>query len=151
MPVPGYNNNAQYESQAADVQYRYNTDKAANAYGRFLSQQRGSRSTGDLRQTYNRTLPSYKSQFGQRGLMGPGVNSGVQKRAMGNFLGDYTRDYSRAQSDATQEAQNYDLQSANLDAYLNNSLAALEIEKQRDIANSAQALEALRGILGGAF
>jgi len=41
------------------------------------------------------------------------------------------------------------LQSAQLDAYLNNSLAAIEQQKQDDIANAALAIQALRPYLGG--
>jgi hypothetical protein len=151
MGLAGYGggaNIAGYGAQAADVQYRYNTDKATNAYSRFLSQQRGQRTLGDMSTDFGRGLPSYKSTFGQRGLAGPGVRSGSMQRSMGNFLGDYARDYGRAQQDAVQEAQNYDLQSAQMDAYLNNSLASIEQQKQNDIANAALSIEALRSYLG---
>lgn len=139
---------AGYNSQQQDLQYRYNTDKATNAYGRFLSQQRGQRSLGDFSQNFSRGLSGYRAGFGQRGLSGPGIRSGSMQRSMGNYLGDYARDYGRIQQDATQEAQNYDLQSAQLDAYLNNGMASLEQQKQNDIANAALAIEALRPYLG---
>ena len=138
-----------YAQESADLQYRYNTDRAQNAYGRFLSQQRGSRSLGDLSRGFQRALPGYRAQFGQRGLSSGGIQSGTMKRSMGNYLGDYARDYGRIQQDATQEAQNYDLQGAQLDAYYNNSLAAIEQRKQSEIANAALAIEALRPYLGG--
>ena len=144
----GYNS-GYYAQQTADTQYRYNTDKASNAYGRFLSQSRGNRQLGDISKSFNRGLPSYKAGFGQRGLSGPGVRSGTMQRAMSNMLGDYAEDYGYAQQDITQEAQNYDLQSANLDAYLNNSLASIEQQKQDEIMNAANAIEALRPYLGG--
>jgi hypothetical protein len=76
------------------------------------------------------------------------------QRAMGNYLSDYARDYGRAQQDATQETQNYDLQAAQLDAYLNNQMATLEQGKQNEIANAALAIQALRpylGNLGGVY
>jgi hypothetical protein len=145
----GYSNSGYYNSQASDLQYRYNTDKSANAYGRFLSQQRGQRTTGDMSRDFGRALPSYKAQFGQRGLAGPDARSGVMRRSMGNYLGDYTTAYQRAQQDATQEAQQYDMANANLDAQYNNSLAALEQQKQDEIANAARAIELLRPYLGG--
>lgn len=152
----GYNGAdlAGYGQQAADVNYRYNTDKSTNAYGRFLSQQRGQRTLGDMSTDFSRGLPSYKSTFGQRGLAGPGVRSGSMQRSMGQFLGDYAQNYGRAQQDAVQEAQNYDLQSSQMDAYLNNSLAGIEQQKQNDIANAALSIEQLRnylGQLGGSF
>lgn len=151
MALDGYGvaNSGDYNRQANDLQYRYNTDRAQNAYGRFLSQQRGSRSLGDLSRGFNRQLPGFKAQFGQRGLSGPGITSGVMQRSMGNYLGDYARDYGRIQQDATQEAQNYDLQGSQMDAMYNNSLAALQQRKQSDIANAALAIEALRPYLGG--
>jgi hypothetical protein len=139
---------AGYNQAASDLQYRYNTDRATNAYGRFLSQQRGSRQLSDLSTGFNRQLPSYRAGLGARGMVGPGINSGVMRRSMANFLGDYARDYGRAQQDTMQEAQNYDLQAAQLDAYFNNSLASIEQQKQADIANAAMAIEALRPYLG---
>jgi hypothetical protein len=151
MPLAGYGapNSGAYAQQASDLQYRYNTDRAQNAYGRFLSQQRGERSLGDMSRNFNRGLPNYKAGFGQRGLAGPGIRSGVMQRSMGNYLGDYARDYGRVQQDATQEAQNYDMEAARLDADYNNGLAAIERDKQNEIANAALAIEALRPFLGG--
>lgn len=148
MPGGYVPDTAGYQAQQNDLQYRYNTDKTSNAYGRFLSQQRGERTVGDMSTNFNRSLPNYKAQFGQRGLAGPGVRSGVQTRAMGNYLGDYSRDYGRAQQDATQEAQQYDLASSQLDANYNNQLATLEQSKQAEIANAAMMIEALRPLLG---
>lgn len=150
MPLSGYGaNTAQYDQQGADLQYRYNTDRTANAYGRFLSQQRGTRALGDLKQGFQRSLPGYKANFGQRGLSGPGVRSGSMQRSMQNFLGDYAQTYGRAQLDAQQEAAQYDQSAAQLDAYYNNSLAAIEAARQQEIANAAQAIEMLRPLLGG--
>jgi hypothetical protein len=151
MALNGYGTPDQgsYTQQAADIGYRYNTDRANNAYGRFLSQQRGSRSLTDLSNNFNQGLPDYKASFAHRGLQGPGVTSGVMQRSMGNYLGDYTTQYGRLQQDAQQEAQNYDLQGAQMDALYNNSLAALEQQKQQDIANAALAIEAMRPFLGG--
>jgi hypothetical protein len=144
----GYNS-GYYAQQASDAQYRANTDLANNAYGRFLSQQRGSRSLGDMSQRFGRQLPGFKSSYTQRGMAGPGIQSGVYNRSLSNYLGDYNRDYSRLQQDTQQEAQNYDLQSAQVNAYLNSSLANIEQSKQNDIANAALMLEALRPYLGG--
>jgi hypothetical protein len=151
MALSGYGvpDSGAYEQQSADLGYRYNTDKAQNAYGRFLSQQRGERGLGGLQRGMSRQLPGYKASFGQRGLAGPGVRSGSMNRSMGNYLGDYARDYGQMQQDAQQEAQQYDMASAEMDANYNNSLAALEAQKQREIANAALAIEALRPFLGG--
>jgi hypothetical protein len=150
MALAGYGaNTSQYDQQSSDLQYRYNTDRASNAYGRFLSQQRGTRTLGDLSQNFNRALPSYKAKFGQRGLAGPGVQSGAMQHSMRNYLGDYAQQYGRAQLDAQQEAAQFDQSGAQLDAYYNNSLAQIAAAKQAEIANSASAIESLRQLLGG--
>ena len=138
-----------YQRQADALNYRFNTDSANNAYGRFLSQQRGSRNLGDLTQNFNRSLPSAYANFGQRGLSGGGVNSGTMKRSMNNYLGDYAQNYMRGQQDLTQELQGFDLNQANLGAGLQYSLADLETQKQNAIARAAQGLEALRPYFGG--
>lgn len=147
MPA-GYNS-GYYAQQASDVQYRANTDLANNAYGRFLSQQRGSRGLGDMRTAFNRQLPGYKASWSQRGMAGPGIQSGVYQRGLSNTMGDFARDYGRMQQDNQQELNNYDLQAAGINAYLNSSLANIEQQKQNDIANAALMIEALRPFLGG--
>jgi hypothetical protein len=149
MPLDTSGSVSGYGRERNDLQYRYNTDRAMNAYGRFLSQQRGTRDLGDLYRNYQRALPTYRSTFTQRGLAGPGINSGTMQRAMGMYAGDYARDYGRTQQDITQNLQNYDLQAAQLDAAYNNAGLDIEQRKQNNIANAARAITALRPYLGG--
>lgn len=150
MALDGYGANVgQYDAQSSDLQYRYNTDRANNAYGRFLSQQRGSRSLNDISTNFQRGLPGVRSGFAGRGLAGPGVNSGAMRRSIGNYLSDYALTYGRSQQDSQQEAAQYDQGGAQLDSYYQQQLAAIQQQKQTEIANTASAIEALRGILGG--
>lgn len=150
MALDGYGANiGQYDAQASDLQYRYNTDRANNAYGRFLSQQRGTRNLSDIDTNYKRQLPGIRGSFAQRGLAGPGINSGAMRRSIGNYLSDYALQYGRAQADAQQEAAQYDQGGAQLDSYYQQQLAAIQQQKQTEIANTAASIEALRGILGG--
>lgn len=138
-----------YERQKADTQYKYSNDSIANAYGRFISQQRGERNLGDLYRGYQREFPGYTSSFGRRGLAGGGVQSGVMRNSMNNYIGDFARNYGRTQQDLTQQLQGYDLNQSNLDAWREQALAGIEADKQRAIANDAGALEYLRAIVGG--
>lgn len=138
-----------YQRQRADVQYQYGRDATTNAYGRFISQQRGNRSLGDMSRNFSRQLPRYTASFGQRGLSGPGVQSGAMRQSMNNYIGDYAREYGRGQQDLTQELQQYDLEGANLDAWRQQSLAAIEAQKANDIAQAAQNLEFIRQMIGG--
>jgi len=138
-----------YERQKNQVEYDYGNNVATNAYGRFLGQQRGSRNLTDMSTNFGRAIPKYKAQFGQRGIAGPGVHSGVQQQAMTNYLGDYAQQYGRAQQDMTQEAQQYDLKEQQYGAFRQQSLADIEAQKAQSIANDAQALEYLRQLVGG--
>lgn len=138
-----------YERQKADTQYKYSNDAVTNAYGRFISQQRGERGLGDSFRGYQRQFPRQTAQFGQRGLSGSGVQSGVMRNSMNNFMGDFARNYGRQQQDLTQELQGYDLNQANLDSWREQAMAGIEADKQRAIANDAGALEYLRAIVGG--
>jgi hypothetical protein len=146
--VAGYNAGA-YERQKSGVEYEYGNQMATNAYGRFLGQQRGQRNLSDMSTNFGRAYPNYRAQFGQRGLAGPGVNSGVQRSAMTNYLGDYAQQYGRAQQDLTQEGQQFDLNEQRLGAFRQQSLADIEAQKAQQIANDAQALEYLRQLVGG--
>ena len=138
-----------YDRQKADTQYKYSQDSTTNAYGRFLGQQRGNRGLSDSYRNYQRQTPKFRAGLAQRGVAGPGVGGGVQRQAMDRYVGDFARDYGRQQQDYTQEMQQFDLSQANLDSWRDQSMAAIEAEKQREIAQSAQQLEYLRQIVGG--
>lgn len=138
-----------YERARRDLDYDYGNQAATNAYGRFLSQQRGERGLGDMSRQFHNSYAPYKAQFGQRGLAGAGINSGVQQQAMSNYVGDYMRNYGWGQQDLTQQLQQYDMNQANLDAFHQQSLADLEAQKAQQIANDAQAIEYLRQLVGG--
>jgi hypothetical protein len=144
--IPDYGG---YERQRGDITYKYSQDAATNAYGRFISQQRGQRTLGDMSQAYGRAYPGYKAQFGQRGLSGGGVNSGAMQRSMNQYVGDYARDYGRAQQDQTAELQQYDLQQRNLDQWRNQALQDIETQKAQDIANAALNLQYWKQAMGG--
>jgi len=138
-----------YELSKRDIEYDYGQQSTQNAYGRFLSQQRGSRQLGDMSRNFGQSYAPYKAQFGNRGLAGPGVNSGVQRQAMSNFAGNYLRDYGRSQQDLTQQLQQFDLNQNNLTAFRQQSLADIEAQKAQQIANDAAALDYLRQLVGG--
>lgn len=138
-----------YNRQKADTQYKYSKDSTTNAYGRFISQQRGNRQLGDAYRGYSRQMPKQQAGLAQRGVAGPGVGGGVMNQAMDRYVGDFARNYGRQQQDNTMELQQYDMNQANLDQWRNQSLAGIEADKQRSIAMDAQQLEYLRNLVGG--
>jgi len=138
-----------YEAQRRGVEDTYAAGMAQNAFSRTLAQQRGNRSLSDMSRTFKRQLPTFTSQFGQRGLGGGGIQSGVMQQSMSNYLGDYTRSYGNAQNDLTNELRGFDLSGAQLGAQRTSGLADIELARNREIAVAAQNIEALRARLGG--
>ena len=143
--IPDYGG---YERQRGDVNYKYSTDSATNAYSRFISQQRGERNLGDMSQAYGRAYPGYKANFGQRGLGQGGINSGAMNRSMSNYVGDYQRQMQQGAQDQTLANQQYDMQQANLDQWRQTELQGIETSKANDIANAASNLHWLQEMLG---
>ena len=137
-----------YERTKGDIDYKYSRDATTNAYGRFISQQRGQRSLGDMTRNFERSYPRYKATFGQRGLSGGGVKSGTMRNSMNNFIGDYTRDYLRGQQDVTQQLQQYDINQGDLDSWREQAYTDLETKKANEIADAASNLQWLQDMFG---
>lgn len=137
-----------YQRSKGDIDYQYSRDSINNAYGRFLSQQRGQRSLGDMSREFGRSLPRYQSTFGARGLNNAGVRSGVERQSMQNYIGDYGRNYLRTQQDVTRDLQQYDYNQEALNEWRGQALADLEARKASEISMAAQNLQALRDLLG---
>ena len=149
MSDAGYTDPGYYESQRRNVNAEYAAQMAANTYGRFVSQQRGQRDLSDMTRGFKQGFGGYSSQFGQRGIGGAGVKSGVMQKAMGNYIGDYQRQYQRGSQDLTEQLRQFDLQNTQLTAQRNTALSDIKMQKAREIAFAAQNIEALRQILGG--
>lgn len=141
MPV----DESYYEQKRRATNYNYSQQAATNALGRFVSQQRGDRGIQDYTQQYKRGAPSYTAGYAKRGLAGSGVQSGVYGRAMQNYTADYGQGLNRMYADQQTEANQYDLNTANYGAQRDQALADIELDKQREIANAAAYLSALKG------
>jgi hypothetical protein len=137
-----------YESLQRGVNQDYAAGMAANTYSQTLARNRGNRNLSFMKQDFQRGVPNFTSQFGQRGF-GGGIRSGVMQRSMANYLGDFQRSYTTQEQDLTDSLRQYDLQSAQLGAQRTSALADIELQKAREIAFAAQNIEALRGMLGG--
>jgi hypothetical protein len=149
MAAAGSYDQGYYEAGRRGIEDTYAAGMAQNAFSRTLGQTRGNRGLDMMRSSFQRQLPTFTSQFGQRGFGGGGVKSGVMQRSMSNYLGDFTRDYGNAQNDLTDQMRQYDVSGAQLGAQRTSSLGDLELNRSREIAFAAQNIEALKGMLGG--
>ena len=138
-----------YEAQRRGIDEQFATQSAANTYARSLAQQRGSRDINAFQQGFKREIPSFTAGFGQRGLGGGGVRSGVMQQTMRNYVGDYNTQLNNMRNDLTESLRQFDLTNAQLGAQRSSALADLELQKAREIAFAAQNIEALRQVLGG--
>jgi hypothetical protein len=140
---------AGYESQRRNISDQYTRDSAANQFGRFVSQQRSNRNLGDYQRNFARSYPKFNAQWGTRGMTGGGVRSGAFKGAMQQYVGDYSRGLGHMQQDQANDMQGFDMQQANMEAARQRALADLQMQQQREIAEAAVNIMALRPYVGG--
>lgn len=139
----------QYESARRGVENQYTQQASQNAYGRFLGLQRGQRGLSDMTRGFKQNYAPMAAQYGARGLAGPGVQSGVRERGVGDYVGNYYRDFGRGQQDLANQLQGFDMNQGLLDSWRQEALSNIDLERYRNIAGSASNLQALRDWLGG--
>lgn len=139
--------NSPYEASRRDVNRNWATERATNDYARTVSQQRGARTSSDYRRDFGREQPGFMSQFGKRGLMGGGVNSGTFKRHLQRRSSDYARNLGRMSQDQAVEQNQYNLRQQQLDAAKASALSDIEVQRARAIAQTASNLRALSPLL----
>jgi hypothetical protein len=138
---------ALYERQRRNLQQNLAQQSAFNAYERYLADTRAQRGIQDIEESafgIRREVPRLTSAYGQRGLTGQGVKSGVYNRALNEYGQQRTRELSRAQQDLASALRGYDLRQAGFQSGYETGLADLEAEKARQIAADAAALINLR-------
>ena len=128
---------------------QYGSKTAQNAYARFLSQQRGSRKKFDLQQQYEKQAPKVVGGYTQRGLAGPGVKSGIFQKGMNEFAIQNLNDINDLNTGLASEQDQFGLADKQNFADYQDQLAAIEAEKQQQIANTAATLQAFKPFLGG--
>ena len=128
---------------------QYGSKTAQNAYARFLSQQRGSRKKFGLQQQYEKQAPKVVGGYTQRGLAGPGVKSGIFQKGMNEFAIQNLNDINDLNTGLASEQDQFGLADKQNFADYQDQLAAIEAEKQQQIANTAATLQAFKPFLGG--
>jgi hypothetical protein len=122
--------------------------KSANIYAQFLNKQRGNRQIADLTNTWKDKVPGLIGGYTQRGLAGPGVQSGIFQKGLTRFDTQRQTAMNDLSSTINDQDQVYRNQLLSAEAQTANDLADLELQKQRDIAASAATLSAFKPYLG---
>lgn len=138
-----------YQQRKRAAGSAYGAKAAQNAYAQFLSQQRGARQTFDVNKQFEQQAPRIVSSFSRRGLAGPGVQSGIFARGLQDLASQKTQAMADIAQQQAEEKQQYGLTGAQDLADYQQQLAALEAEKQQQIASAAATLSAFKPFLGG--
>lgn len=138
-----------YQQKASALGQTQGAKLNASIYSRFLNKQRGTRDTADLTRQYEQRVPGLIGGYTQRGLAGPGMQSGIFQKGLTEF--DVGRQNAMGDLALKQSEQEnvFNQQDAMTRADYQNALADLEMQKQKEIADSAATLAAFKPYLGG--
>jgi hypothetical protein len=138
---------ALYERQRRGLQQNLAQKGSFNAYQRYLSNLQGERGLQDVQESafgIRREVPRLTSAYGQRGLTGKGIKSGIYGRALNEYGQQQAKQTGRMQQDLQDSLRGYDLRQAGYQSEYDTGLADLESQKTAQIAQDAAALLNLR-------
>jgi len=120
-------------------------ESLANQQAAFLGQMRGKRNIADITRTYTEGYRPVQAAYGQRGLGGPNVKSGIRRQGLAKYAETMQRELGREtenlQSELNTIAAREAAQQADLDSYLNE----LQLSKAQQIMADAAALREFQG------
>ncbi len=137
-------NPALYEQQRRALMNNYTSQQSVSDYANFVSNQRGARGLRDLNESYVPQRRQVESNFGRRGLRGPGVQSGAFRRAMIDFGKRQTRETADYQRGMDEQNQQYGLQTTQRGDQYRQDLADIERQKADQINNDAMSIWQMR-------
>jgi hypothetical protein len=133
-----------YGDQAAAAIKRRANLSTANKQAVFYGQQRGSRALADLAQKFKQGFQPQVSNLQRRGLK----SSGITRRALADYAGQYQRDVDAQQGQTAQELQGLSDQDTAAQDTLDEYLAQLRFQKNKDVLATASDLSNI-GQFGG--
>lgn len=129
-----------YGQSVAAQQRRRSQQSIARQQSAFLGQQRGSRRMADLRREYVEGFRPQMEAFGKRGLAGPNVRSGIQRKGLERYAAELQRNLGLEQQSIQDELNQIAMQEAASQAELDSYINELNLRKQQDIIAAATAL-----------
>lgn len=117
----------------------------ANQQAAFMGQTRGRRRIQDITRQYTEQFPRLQAEYGARGFGGPSVKSGIRTRGLEKFAEQFQRDIGDENLALQEELNNIAMLEAGGQADVDNYLNQLRLDKQRQIIESAAALQRFSG------
>jgi len=129
-----------YTIRKSRLDFERDAQKAANQYGRFVSQQRFNRGYENMLRGFDMQRDRLPNSFAARGTM----NSGIYQNALGRYAQnryDVTNDALASQREAE---RGYDMRDSEIDSRWNMGMLDVEQEKQARIRSLASQLAGLK-------
>lgn len=113
----------------------------ANQAAAFQGQKRGARRLGDITRSYSESYQPLVSSFGQRGLGGPNVKSGIRRSSLSRYAEKFQRDLGGETQNIQDDLNNIGMREADSQADLEDYIAQLRLQKAQRIMATAASLQ----------
>jgi hypothetical protein len=130
-----------YGMAEATARKRRATSSIANRQAASLGQMRGQRSLSKLTQQLTEGFRPKMASYGQRGLAGANVTSGIQRAGLSRYAADMQTQIGEGTQQLQDEANLAAAQEANAQAELDDYLAQLALQKNQSVIDAATALK----------
>ena len=131
-------------SQAGAILRRRNRS-IANQQAATLGQQRGSRKMSDITKQYVEGFQPKMAQYGRRGLAGPNVKSGIQRKGLEQYATNLQSSLGAESTNLQNELNQISVDEANSESELQQYINDLALAKNQRIIDTATALRQLQG------
>jgi len=130
-----------YGMSQATARKRRLHSSLANQLSAFSGQKRGQRNIQNINRAGVQNFGELKAQYGQRGLAGPNVQSGIQRSGLTQFAAGLSTQVGGAQSDLQDELNRIGLNEANETDQLDEFVKNLDLQKQQQVLQAAGQLK----------
>ena len=131
-------------SEAGAILRRRNRS-IANQQSATLGQQRGSRKMSDITKQYVEGFQPKMAQYGRRGLAGPNVKSGIQRKGLEQYATNLQSSLGAETTNLQNELNQISVDEANSESELQQYLNDLALAKNQRIIDTATQLRQLQG------
>lgn len=133
----------QYEYNISNKKTATKQRSLANQQAALLGQLRGKRNIADIRQQGLEGFQPFAASFGQRGLAGPNVASGIQRTGLEKYAAELQKGVGGAEISLQEELNRIALDEAASQNELEQYIADQNRQKQNEILQTALSLKDL--------
>ena len=121
------------------------SESLANQQAAFMGQMRGKRNIADITRTYTEGYRPIQAAYGQRGLGGPNVKSGIRRQGLAKYAQTMQRELGRETENMQTELNSISAMEASQQSSLDDYLNQLQFSKAQQIMADAAALREFQG------